>query len=126
MISTTNSATSVDICPDDGDADWIGLQNNLSIPAGVNFAYLITDENQVLQEVVMDAIFNFEGSTFNTQRVYGIHFEGNLNPAIGANRLQTSSTGCFTHSNGNSFLTITKEACLELSLIHISEPTRPY
>ena len=112
-ISTTNSATSVDICPDDGDADWVALENNLPIAPGEHFAYLITDENQILQQVVTDSIFNFEGSPLATQRVYGIHFDGTLSVVIGANRLQTVATECFTHSNNNSFLTITKEACLD-------------
>ena len=112
-ISTSNSSTNIDICPSDGQADSIVLQNNLSISAGDHFAYLITDENQILQQVVMDSVFNFEGSPLTTQRVYGIHFDGVLNPVIGSSRLQTNATGCFTHSNSDFFLTVTKEACFE-------------
>jgi len=47
-----------------------------------------------------------------TQRIYGIHFDGILNPAIGQNRLQTTATECFEHSNSTIFGTITKNACI--------------
>ena len=49
----------------------------------------------------------------STQHVYGVHFDGILNPVIGANRNQTTATGCFTHSNNNQFLTVTKNACFD-------------
>ena len=111
FTATTDWATTIDICPNDGTLDWIVLQNNLSLAAGENYAYLVTDENQILQEVVTSSLFNFEGSSLETQRVYGVHFDGDLNPVIGVNRLQTTASGCFTHSGDNLFLTITKKGC---------------
>ena len=108
LTATTNWQTSVEVCPNDGDADWVPIRNNLFIPAGDHYAFLITDESQTVQQVVVDTIFNFEGSSLETQRVYGIHFDGELNPVIGANRMQTTATGCFTHSGDNLFLTVNK------------------
>jgi len=111
LTATTDWATEADICPNDGEADWVELRNTLSVPAGDNYAYLITDESNILQSVVFDTIYNFEGSGLATQRVYGVHFDGTLLPAIGEDRVNTTATGCFEHSGDNLFLTITKGAC---------------
>lgn len=114
LTATTDWVTSVDICPSDGVDDILELRNNRLFEAGTNYAYLITDANQNLQEVVSDPFYNFEGSSNAEQRVYGVHFDGVLNPAIGQNRLNTTASGCFTHSGGNLFLTVTKSACEEV------------
>ena len=111
FTATTDWATSTDICANDGSDDLVELRNNLSLDAGENYAYLLTDEQDILLEVVLENFYNFEGSGSGVQRVYGIHFDGNLIPAIGENRLMTSASGCFTHSGSDLFLTITKEAC---------------
>jgi len=116
-ITCTNSAVSGDgeselaICSSDGNADMITLSNSLNAVAGDHYAYLITDEDEILQEVVLDNAYDFEASTSETQRVYGVHFDGELNPLVGANRLQTTASICFEHSNSNDFLTITKNDC---------------
>ncbi|MEM9928670.1 MAG: T9SS type A sorting domain-containing protein [Bacteroidota bacterium] len=109
--ATTDWVTSVDICPTDGTADSIELRNNLSIAPGAHYAYLITDTNEVVQRVVFDSIYNFEGSGLEEQRVYGINYDGQLSAIIGANRMQTSATGCLTHSSADLFLAVTKNAC---------------
>ena len=111
LTATTAWVTSVDICPTDSQDDWVVLRNNLFIAPGDHYAYLITDTNEILQSVVLDSIYNFEGTSLNEQRVYGIHYDGTLNPIIGQNRSQTTASGCFTHSGGNLFLTINKTAC---------------
>ena len=112
LTATTNWVSSVDICPSDGINDNLELRNSLFVPAGTNYAYLITDESEIVQEVVVAELYNFEGSGDRTQRVYGVHFDGTLIPAIGQNRMMTRATGCFTHSDANTFLTVTKQACV--------------
>jgi hypothetical protein len=112
LTATTDWVTQIDICPNDGINDRIELRNNLFIPPGDNYAYLITDASEIVQEVVLDSLYNFEGSSLEEQRVYGIHFDGQLLPQIGQARTETTATGCFVHSGGNLFLTITKEACI--------------
>jgi len=109
--STSNSSSEVNICSTDGQADVIELRNNQSIEIGDHYVFLITDENEILQEVVAQSSFNFEGSSAATQRVYGIHFDGTLNPVIGLDRNQTTASGCFQHSDDQTFLTIRKENC---------------
>lgn len=112
LTATTDWARSVEICPTDGQNDIVELRNNKLIEAGDHYAYLITDANEILQKVVRTGFYNFEGSTESEQRVYGIHFDGILNPAIGQNRMMTTATGCFTHSGSELFLTINKTACV--------------
>ncbi len=111
-VTNANGSNQIDICPTDNTNDNIQFQNSLSIPAGSNYAYLITDQNQILQQVVSTNSFNFEGSSDQTQRVYGIQYEGTLNPAIGSNRLSTTATDCHEHSNNINFITVTKNACI--------------
>ncbi len=108
---SSNGASTIDLCPTDGNNDVIALSNNINVSAGNNYAYLITDENQIVQQVIQNNSYNFEGSDLSVQRVYGIHFEGVLSPQIGNTRTATSASGCFTHSSDNTFLTISKNAC---------------
>ena len=112
LTATTDWARNVEICPTDGQNDIVELRNNRLIEAGDNYVYLITDANEILQEVVNVGFYNFEGSTESEQRVYGIHFDGTLNPAIGQNRIMTTASGCFTHSGSDLFLTVNKTACV--------------
>jgi len=108
---SSNLGSNVSICPSDGDADIVTLSNSLNAPLGVNYVYLLTDQNEILQQVISSTSFNFEGSSDVTQRIYGMHFNGTLSPAIGQNRTATTATDCFQHSNASSFVTITKDAC---------------
>ncbi|MGB0522918.1 MAG: DM13 domain-containing protein [Flammeovirgaceae bacterium] len=114
VTATTNWVTEVDICPTDGADDFIELLNNAGeLPSDGHYAYLLTDSNEVLLEVITDTVYNFEGSGDGTNRVYGISYDGDLNALIGENRMQTTASGCYTHSGENTFLTITKTACFE-------------
>lgn len=113
LTATTNWAISTDICPTDDADDVVELRNNLFIPPGEHYAYLITDANEVLQEVVLDSIYDFSGSSEAEQRVYGMHYDGTINAAIGQNRLQTTASECFIHSGANLFLTINKTGACE-------------
>ena len=68
----------LEVCPNDGVDDIVPLANNLFIPPGQNYAYLITDENEIVQEAVLDSLYNFENSGEETQRIYGINYDGTL------------------------------------------------
>lgn len=109
--SAEGGATALSICSTDGTADQVNLKNSLGTAAGEHYAYLITDTNEVVQEVVMEDFFDFEGSSSEEQRIYGIHFDGELSAVIGANRLQTTAVGCFIHSSATDFLTVAKDGC---------------
>lgn len=111
--SASNGVSTVAVCPTDGDADVIVFANDINAASGEHYAYLITDENELLQEVVLSNSYDFEGTSANTQRVYGIHYDGELAPVFGANRLQTTATACHFHSSATDFLTITKDGCAQ-------------
>lgn len=109
--ATTGWVTLVDICPTDGLADSLELRNSIGGTVGENYAYLLTDTNEMLLEVIQDSIYDFEGTGDATLRVYGISYNGDLDPAIGANRMQTTATGCYAHSRSDLYLSVTKNAC---------------
>lgn len=117
VTATSNWETEVEICATDGADDAIELKNNLAIPIGDNYAFLITDENEILQEVVWDSIYNFEGSGTVEQRVYGINYSGQLNPAIGETRKNTTATDCFIHSGDNLFLSVKKTGACATAVV---------
>ena len=111
LVATAGWVGEVSLCPNDGEADLIELRNNIDASTNDHYAYLITDSNEILQEVVLDTIYDFEGSGTGTQRVYGIHYDGMLQAAVGQVRKATTATGCFSHSNDTTFLTVIKSAC---------------
>ena len=123
-VENANGSNNVDICPSDGNSDVIEFENSLNISAGSEYVYLITDDNEILEEVVFDDEYDFEGSTDQTQRVYGLHYSGNLNMMIGSDRSQTTATECFEHSNNSDFITITKTACFVCCLLYTSPSPR--
>jgi len=110
--ATTNWVTLVDVCPDDAVADSLELRNNIGASVLDHYAFLLTDTNEVLLEVIQDSFYNFEGSGSATLRVYGINYDGELNAVIGAHRMQTTATGCYAHSSADLFLTVTKNNCV--------------
>ncbi len=114
MASTTSAldgGAAIDVCPTDDQADIVDFANSLNEAPGENYAYLITDTNEVLQQIVLAGNYDFEGSGPEPQRVYGLNYDGDLDVNIGANRLQTTASECFEHSATGTFLTITKDAC---------------
>ena len=111
-VENANGPNSVDICPTDGNSDFIDFENTLGLDAGNEYAYLITDDNEVLQTVITNADgYDFEGSSFDEQRVYGVHYFGALNPVIGQDRMNTTASECYEHSSSTDFITVTKGSC---------------
>jgi len=108
LTATTNWVTNLDICTSDSAPDSVRLLNNLFEEVGDNYVYLLTDEFEILQEVVSDTIYNFEGTGDGIIRVYGLSYDGVLSPQIGEHRRNTTATGCSIHSGDNLFLTINR------------------
>ena len=111
VAATTNWATEVTICENDGEADVIPLLNTLMIPAGDNYAYIITDGNNRIEKVILEAAYDFEGSGLGINRVYGISYDGTLNYTIGSPFTSITADGCAILSDNALFLTVTKEDC---------------
>ena len=111
-VTAANSTTEVELCSSDGVVDVISFSNNLSIPAGENYAYIITDENNNIEEVLTEDSFDFEGTGSGVNRVYGISHDGTLEYSVGANLTSITTTeGCSILSNSTTFLTVTKVSC---------------
>ena len=69
--------------------------------------------NEILQEIIIDTVYNFENTGIEEQRVYGLSYSGELSPVIGEHRENTTASGCFIHSGSNLFIRINKTAtCL--------------
>lgn len=117
-MATHNWVTEVDLCTTDGGIDTVFLQNNIEVEPGEHYVFLLTDTNEVVQEVIMEDIYDFEGTGTEKMRVYGLHFDGDLLPAIGETRRNTTATGCNTHSGDNIFITIDRTAACATSIIN--------
>jgi len=110
-VATTDWVSSVTVCPNDGEADRVPLQNTLFINAGDEYAYVVVDANNSIVEVVFDDSFNFEGSSLETEFVFGVSYRGDLMYNIGEPMSSISATGCVIQSNSGLFLTVNKENC---------------
>lgn len=112
-VTLADGATMIDLCVADDLNDSLEFINSLALPAIGNYAYLLTDQNEILQEVIMGSKYLFDSSNLDAQRVYGIHYDGDLEIKIGEHRTETTASGCHIHSDENLFLTITKSACID-------------
>lgn len=111
LVATTDWVAEVTVCPNDTEADVVALRNTEMIPAGDNYAYIITDENNIIQEVVLQDSYDFEGSSLDTQLVFGVSYAGTLTAEVGQALDSITASDCATISGTNIFLTVTKEDC---------------
>ena len=110
--ATTNWATFTTVCPNDGIPDTVPFLNNLFAIPGENYAYVITDTFNRIQDVHFETFLDFEGSGLEAQRVYGVSFSGNLNYSIGNPLSSISADTCLVLSDTTRlFLTVLKEDC---------------
>ena len=113
-VSTSTGQQTITVCTDDGIADNIGLRTSLTdVTLGQDYSFLITDDRNVLQAVVNANSFNFDNTGLESQRVFGVHFQGNLNAVVGRNINEITATDCAQLSSSTTFVTINKESCVE-------------
>jgi hypothetical protein len=113
-VSTSTGQRAITVCTDDGIADNIGLRTSLTgITLGQDYSFLVTDNNNILQAVVNSTSFNFDNTGLETQRVFGIHYQGALNAVVGRNITEITAADCVQLSSNTAFLTINKESCVE-------------
>lgn len=115
LTATHDWVTEVDVCSNDGLPDAVFLQNNLFMPPGTNYTFLLTDANEILQKIITDTTYNFEDSGEAEQRVYGLNFAGELLPKIGEHRRNTTASECYIHSGDNLFIRINKTAACAIT-----------
>ena len=113
-VSTSTGQQTITVCTDDGIADNIGLMTSLTdVTLGQDYSFLITDNSNILQAVVNSNSFNFDNTGLESQRVFGVHFQGNLNAVVGRNINEITATDCAQLSSSTTFVTINKESCVE-------------
>ncbi len=111
ITATTNWATEVTVCPNDGINDVVSLMNNSFIPAGATYAYVFADDNNRITNVHFEDTFNFEGSNLETVNIFGISYEGTLTYNIGDPMTSITADGCSILSSPGTFLKVLKENC---------------
>ena len=103
----------VNICPSDNEQDVVFFENSLDVDPGDEYAYLITNEDEELVELIFEDSFDFEGTGDEEYRVYGMHYNGDIIPQFGEPRTETEATDCFEHSSSNRFIRVIKDACFQ-------------
>lgn len=111
LTATTNWVAEVNVCSNDGLADFIPLKNNINEPVGAHYAFIITDEMGAINQVIQADSFNFEGSGEGINRVYGVSYDGELIYHQGDLYTSITSDSCAIVSSSDVFLTIFKEHC---------------
>lgn len=112
LTATTDWVTELNLCVSDNGPQTVVLRNNLGEAPGDDYAYLLTDSNEVLLEVVLDSQYVFTELMTSTFRIYGLSYRGTLDAAIGQHRSLTTADTCAIHSGADLFLTVnTVSAC---------------
>ena len=82
MVTTRAGDTSIDICQGDGLPDIFRFRTS---PAAMPFAFLITDENNVVLGISTSSIINLEGYPLGTLRVWAFSYLGSITAEVGQN-----------------------------------------
>ena len=105
-IATADGETKVSVCSQDGIPDIVEV---VSFGAeGENFVYLITDNNNIVLEILDGNAFDFDAAPFGVCRIWGLAYQGDLlvEPGADAGAVQLA-TACADLSD--NFVTVTRE-----------------
>jgi len=103
-VSLADGSDAITVCVGDGTDDNIGFIN--TSVAFDPYQYIITDENNVIIEIMTESTFNFESSGVGVCRVWGVSFTGDLGLMVGQTLEDISMTDCFGLSD--NFVEVTK------------------
>ena len=104
-VATDEGATEVSLNVTDGIADVVNFTNNAA--EGMPYAYLITDEANVVLDVVSGSSADFEGAELGVCRVWGLAYTGTLTVEAGDNAAtDTLTTDCYDLSD--NFITVNR------------------
>ncbi len=79
-IATDDGKSSLFICSLDGNPDVVNFQTTSNDP---NYGYIITDDNNIIEHVIVEDSFDFDGQALGTSRVWGVSYVGTLSAQIG-------------------------------------------
>ena len=97
-IQTDGGEQVVFLCPGNGVADLIKFQHTST--ANVDYKWVITDQNDVITNILDDPSYDFENTPNGTCRVYGVSYTGTFINFTGTNINQfILSSACFDISD---------------------------
>ncbi len=111
IVATTDWASEITICTSDGEDDIIELINSGGISAGDRYAYIFADANNNIRFLHFEDSFNFEGSSQESEYIFGVSYRGTLSYNIGDPINSILSDSCAIISSLTTFLTVKKENC---------------
>lgn len=92
-VSTGDGETEISIVSGDGIEDVITFDSTGT--SGISYAYIITDENDAIQEILTGDSFDFEGTDEGISRVWGLSYSGEILASAGDTLTQVLlTTGC--------------------------------
>ncbi len=105
-VSTVDGDNQVSVCSQDGNPDIVEVE---SFDAeGDNFVFLITDENNIILEILEGNSFDFDAAPFGVCRIWGLSYQGELLAEVGADAGAGGlSSACSALSD--DFVTVTRE-----------------
>jgi len=77
-IFTSLGGTAVNVCSGDGIDDVITFQTNAPSIASYKYAFVMTNDKDIVLDYLSTGKINFEGSPAEQCRIYGIAYTGNL------------------------------------------------
>ncbi len=123
LVATTDWASEVTVCPTDGIPDSVELRSSIEVDLGVDYSFLIVDGSGALTAVVETNYYDFEGSSLDTQYVYGVSYKGALDYSLGAVLDSVTADSCLELSSLTTFLTVIKEDCDSTVMVSCPEST---
>ncbi len=111
IVATTNWVSEVTVCPNDGQPDNIPLLNTERISAGSTYAYIFANDNNEITRVHFEDSYNFEGSSLETENIFGVSYQGTLNYNIGDQINTIMADTCAILSSTTTFLKVLKDNC---------------
>ncbi|MEN0005643.1 MAG: T9SS type A sorting domain-containing protein, partial [Bacteroidota bacterium] len=106
MVTTTDGATEATVCVNDGIADILSYTNTSTSAAP--YVYVVTDENNIILEILSGDNNDFDGAGIGICRVWGLSFTGNVLAQVGDDAAITTLTDeCFELSE--NFITVTRK-----------------
>lgn len=107
MVSTEDGETEAYTCPGDGLADIVRFDSTDASP-GASYVYLVTDENNIITEVINGDNADFETDSVGVSRVWGLAYNGNLTAMAGDTATSSSlADGCYSLSD--NFVTVFRQ-----------------
>lgn len=105
-VATVDGETEVSVCSQDGNPDLVDAR---SFDAeGENFTFLLTDENNIILEVLAGSSYDFDDEPFGVSRIWGLSYQGDLLAVAGADAAAGNLASACSDLSDN-FITVTRE-----------------